>query len=107
MEGFVVGHLATGDAKLADSVVRNADAMMKARWKGGKFGGTVAHQCGNSAAGFAFAYRKTGKKEYADVARYLLGNIRRFDKLKDAGMVYRNTAYACYYLSKLAKQDFE
>ncbi len=107
MEGYLMAYQAMGDDKLSESLQKNADAMMATSWKGGKFTGKVAHQCGNSAAAFAFLARKTGKAEYGDVARFLLSNIRRMDKLKDAGMVYRNTAYACYYLSKLSEKDFQ
>lgn len=107
MEGFMTGYLATGDEKLAETLRKHADAQLAKYWQGGKYGGKLAHQSMNSAAAFAFLYRKYGQAQYAEAARNLMASVKGFDKLKDTGLVYRSTAYACYWLSKLAENEFK
>jgi hypothetical protein len=102
MEGFLFYFLETGDERAVGSVKDNADAMMARCWKDGRYdsGGRE-----NTAFAYAFLWRWTGNPEYRKVALWLLANAERKDKVKDYGMAYRSTAYAVYYLSKLADED--
>ena len=58
----------------------------------------------NTAFAYAFLWRHTGDRKYRDVALWLLQHAQAQDKVKDYGMAYRSTAYATFYLSRLAEK---
>jgi len=59
----------------------------------------------NTAFAYAFLARYTGSRQYREIALWLLQNAQAQDKVKEYGMAYRSTAYATYYLSRLADRD--
>ncbi|MHC4917813.1 MAG: hypothetical protein ACYTGB_20240, partial [Planctomycetota bacterium] len=94
-EGLIRYWWITGDDKAVETVRGMNDWLISADKVGaaGK----------NSAMSMAFLWRRTGEGKYREAALRLLRRSGKKTRPKSFGQEYRSTAYAWYFLSKLAE----